>query len=58
WRGEGPEGDKWLPASNLEECEALDRWQTWKEELQGLPNAKELQKNPRLTITIPPRPRF
>ena len=27
WRGEGPEGDKWLPASELEDCEALDHWQ-------------------------------
>ena len=27
WQGEGPEGDKWLPASELEDCEALDTWQ-------------------------------
>ncbi len=26
WRGEGPEGDKWLPAKELEDCEALDKW--------------------------------
>ena len=26
WQGEGPEGDKWLPASELEDCEALDLW--------------------------------
>jgi hypothetical protein len=30
WRGEGPEGDKWLPASELENCEALDVWQAHK----------------------------
>jgi chromodomain-containing protein len=27
WQGEGPEGDKWLPASELEDCEALNVWQ-------------------------------
>ena len=27
WQGEGPEGDKWLPSSELEDCEALDAWQ-------------------------------
>ena len=27
WKGEGPEGDKWLPARELEDCEALDEWQ-------------------------------
>ena len=26
WQGEGPEGDKWLPASELTDCEALDNW--------------------------------
>ena len=26
WQGEGPEGDKWLPASEVEDCEALDVW--------------------------------
>ena len=26
WRGEGPEGDKWLPAKGLENCKALDKW--------------------------------
>ena len=26
WQGEGPEGDKWLPASEVEDCEALDLW--------------------------------
>ncbi len=27
WQGEGPEGDKWLPASELEDCgEALEVW--------------------------------
>ena len=26
WQGEGPEGDKWLPASEVEDCEALDIW--------------------------------
>ena len=30
WQGEGPEGDKWLPASELEDCEALDNWQASK----------------------------
>lgn len=27
WQGEGPEGDIWLPANELEDCEALDIWQ-------------------------------
>jgi hypothetical protein len=27
WQGEGPEGDIWLPASELEDCAALDDWQ-------------------------------
>ena len=26
WQGEGPEGDKWLLASEVEDCEALDIW--------------------------------
>jgi Chromo (CHRromatin Organisation MOdifier) domain len=26
WQGEGPEGDKWLPADELTDCEALDTW--------------------------------
>jgi hypothetical protein len=26
WRGEGPEGDKWIAAKELEDCEALDTW--------------------------------
>ena len=26
WQGEGPEGDKWLPATELEDCKALDVW--------------------------------
>jgi len=26
WQGEGPEGDIWLPRSELNECEALDVW--------------------------------
>ena len=26
WQGEGPEGDLWLPAEEVSECEALDRW--------------------------------
>ncbi len=41
WQGEGPEGDLWLPTSELEDCEALDTWQ-----------AKD--KCPKLTITLPP----
>jgi hypothetical protein len=27
WLGEGPEGDKWVAAKELEDCEALDKWQ-------------------------------
>jgi hypothetical protein len=30
WQGEGPEGDKWLPAEELANCAALDLWITWK----------------------------
>ena len=26
WQGEGPEGDIWLPAEEISECEALDHW--------------------------------
>ena len=26
WQGEGPEGDLWLPADELANCEALDIW--------------------------------
>ena len=26
WKGYGPEADEWLPATLLEDCEALDRW--------------------------------
>jgi hypothetical protein len=26
WHGYGPEHDEWLPARELEDCEALDRW--------------------------------
>jgi transposase InsO family protein len=47
WRGEGPEGDKWLPASELEDCEALDRWQTR--------TSPAHEHDQRLTIRIPAR---
>ena len=36
WQGEGPEGDKWLPASELENCQALDVWQARKRRLPRL----------------------
>jgi hypothetical protein len=36
WQGEGPEGDKWLPASELENCAALDAWQANKPRLPRL----------------------
>ena len=26
WQGEGPEGNKWLPAKELTDCEALNKW--------------------------------
>ena len=26
WKGEGPEGDEWLPGRELDDCEALDNW--------------------------------
>lgn len=26
WKGEGPEGDEWLPGRNLDDCAALDDW--------------------------------
>jgi hypothetical protein len=32
WKGEGPEGDKWLPSEEVENCEALDAWQARKQE--------------------------
>jgi hypothetical protein len=53
WRGEGPEGDLWLAAGELEDCEALDAWQAWKAANAKRPEETEL---PRLTIRIPPRP--
>jgi hypothetical protein len=30
WQSEGPKGDKWLPAKELEKCEVLDIWQATK----------------------------
>ena len=30
WQGKGPEGDKWLPAEELTDCEALNKWLTCK----------------------------
>jgi hypothetical protein len=30
WQGEGPEGDKWLPAEELTDCEAIDIWNSHK----------------------------
>ena len=30
WQGEGPEGDKWLPAEELADCKALDFWASHK----------------------------
>jgi hypothetical protein len=46
WRGKGPEGDEWLPASEVEDCEALDFWE-----------ARASNKPPpeKLMITIPAR---
>ena len=49
WRGEGPEGDLWLAASELEDCEALDSWQAWKAENARKPEETE---QPKLTIRI------
>jgi hypothetical protein len=46
WRGKGPEGDKWLPEQELEDCEALDNWLTW---------ANDTDQTEQLTITIPPQ---
>ncbi|KAH8994977.1 hypothetical protein EDB92DRAFT_1848569 [Lactarius akahatsu] len=67
WRGEGPEGDKWLPASELEDCEALDIWQARKTQLQAEKRARQegvqdsnvsqqtaTRQEPKRTITIPP----
>jgi hypothetical protein len=51
WQGEGPEGDIWLAASELDECEALDNWIRRKAENAARPE----NETPRLTITIPPR---
>ena len=48
WRGEGPEGDLWLNAEDLEECEVLDAWQARR---SGLATG---EGNTPLTITIPP----
>jgi hypothetical protein len=50
WRGEGPEGDIWLAASELEACEVLDIWMTRKADNTTRPE----NERPRLTITIPP----
>ena len=36
WQGEGPEGDKWLPACELEDCQALDVWLKRKTKLPRL----------------------
>jgi hypothetical protein len=33
WQGEGPEGNIWLPASELEDCEALDTWKAQRPKL-------------------------
>jgi hypothetical protein len=46
WRGEGPEGDKWLPEQELEDCEALDVW---------LARYDVTDRTERLTIKIPPQ---
>jgi hypothetical protein len=50
WQGEGPEGNVWLAAGELEECEALDSWMTKKAENTACPE----NERTRLTITIPP----
>ena len=61
WRGEGPEGDTWLPEEELEECEALDTWQMRKAprpqtDSEG-PREEEAEDRTRtkLLIKIPPR---
>ena len=51
WRGEGPEGDMWLSAEELEDCMALN---VWLEKKTG----QRPQEHKQLTITIPPRPGF
>ena len=53
WRGEGPEGDIWLDAGELEDCEALD---VWLAQRTGHASRTDEDKS-RLTITIPPRTR-
>ena len=42
WQGEGPEGNKWLPAWELEDCEALD---VWLAQTQGLTNQDQVEDN-------------
>jgi hypothetical protein len=46
WRGKGPKGDEWLPASEVKDCKALDFWEA--QASNKLPPEK-------LTITIPAR---
>lgn len=41
WRGEGPEGDLWLPRRELKDCEALDLW----EATHGTRKSKRKQKH-------------
>ena len=60
WRGEGPEGDIWLPEEELEECEALDAWQLRnapRPEPEGRKEEAEAERRPKLLIKIPPRAR-
>ena len=52
WRREGPEGDLWLDTEELDKCEALDIWLTWREEQEEWP---EEDHQPQLTIRIPPQ---
>ena len=49
WRGEGPEGDIWLPESELEDCQALDEW------ISRRTNTPSDEDSRKLIITIPPR---
>ncbi len=52
WQGEGPEGNKWLPKRELEDCEALENWEARKQSENQQPDKRE-QKS-KLKITIPP----
>ncbi len=50
WVGKGPKGNKWLPASKLEDCKALDKWATHNNAFPSMSHTADISSNATPTL--------